>query len=221
MSKMSSPWSVFNSVNRTFARKTSNATNPLTYCPLMSSDPSSRNDTRGNAVVASSLPLLSEAASATELLQQQQLHEDQHEAHFSEDPVGSQEQQDFSNPSQHWHDDSLQQEHHREDLFEPQHQVQDVNWAEQSGSMQRGSSINNTTPKPSSTNFSTSASFNNIPTNQEQQQLNAVFTSQQQQHSGGNVLLTPQQRSSSFNNIAASQQQQRSGGNAMLFDSVK
>ena len=117
--------------------------------------------------MASLLPLLSEAASAsnaaTELPQQQQLHEDQHqqdEAHFSEDPVGSQEQQNFSDPSQHWHDESLQQEHHHEDLFEP-------------ASMQRGSSINNTTPMHPSTNFSTSAdpllSFNNTTTIQEQQ----------------------------------------------------
>ena len=131
---MSSPWALFNSVNQKFARrKTSNSIDPLAHCPLMSSDSTSRRGGSSSVAAASALPLLSEAAavsnSVTELLQQQhhvnevrrgeenclqdssELHDQDHE---------------FSDPSQHMLDVSLQRHHQQQqDSFNSQDEHQE------------------------------------------------------------------------------------------------
>ncbi len=102
---MSSLRLVFNSVNRNFARqKTSNSINPLEHCPLTSSDSTSRLGASSSIAVVSSLPLLSEAAAV-----------DYHN-----------QDQDFSDPSQHLHDVSLEHHHpQHQDFFDSQDQHQE------------------------------------------------------------------------------------------------
>ncbi len=124
--KMPSPWSLFNSVNQKFARrKTSNSIDPLAHCPLMSSDSTSRLGASSSVAAASALPLLSEAAAVSntrsELLQQhretavrldeENCIEDSSELHDQD--------QDFSDPSQHLLDVSLQHHHQQhQDFFD-------------------------------------------------------------------------------------------------------
>lgn len=88
---MSSPWSVLNSIKRNYARKTSKTTNPLAYCPLMEAESSSTNGARSNVTVASSLPLLPEAAGARKIASEfpQQQLETEHKEHQYKDPMTS------------------------------------------------------------------------------------------------------------------------------------
>ena len=139
---MSSPWSVFKSVKRTVARKTSNTTNPQDYCPLMSAGSSLKQASTSNVLVASSLPLLSEAAASEfPLRQQQQQHPAQHEQQRL-----AQEQQQYQALEQQQRQAQEQQLHHEE-------QRHDGSFVATTTPMHRTSSFTTTTPMHRTSSF--------------------------------------------------------------------
>ena len=168
VAKMSSPWSVFKSVKRTVARKTSNTTNPQDYCPLMSAESSFKQGSTSNVSVASSLPLLSEAAASEfPLRQQQQQHPAQHEQQQEQQRLAQEQQQRQAQEQQQHQSLEQQQRQAQEQQLHHEEQRHDGSFVATTTPMHRTSSFNTTIPMHRISSFTTTT-----PGQQQQDRLN-------------------------------------------------
>ena len=177
---MSSPWSVFKSVKRTVARKTSNTTNPQDYCPLMSAGSSLKQASTSNVLVASSLPLLSEAAASEfPLRQQQQQHPAQHEQQQEQQRLAQEQQQRQAQEEQQHQALEQQQRQAQEQQLHHEEQRHDGSFVATTTPIHRTSSFTTTTPMHRTSSFNTTIPMHRIssfttttPGQQQQDRLN-------------------------------------------------
>ncbi len=187
VAKMSSPWSVFKSVKRTVARKTSNTTNPQDYCPLMSAESSLKEASTSNVLVASSLPLLSEAAASEfPLRQQQQQHPDQHEQQQEQQRLAQEQQQ---RQAQEQQQRQAQEQQQRQALEQQQRQAQEQQLRHEE-QRHDGSFVATTTPMHRSSSFTTTTPMH---------RTSSFNTTTPMHRSSSFTTTTPMHRTSSFN----------------------